>query len=65
VDGVPVMAKRDSELYQHLIIQMVKEMGSGQNIGSISDISPDDIESIRNIKRCIIRICVHESRVLV
>ncbi len=49
VDGVPMLSESNSSLSSSYNTQG-EEMGSGQNISSISDINPDDIESIEILK---------------
>ena len=49
VDGVPMISESNSALSTSYNTDG-EEMGSGQNISSISDINPDDIESIEILK---------------
>jgi TonB-dependent starch-binding outer membrane protein SusC len=49
VDGVPMISESNSSLSTSYNLDGT-EMGSGQNISSISDINPDDIESIEVLK---------------
>ena len=49
VDGVPMISESNSALSTSYNTDGT-EMGSGQNISSISDINPDDIESIEILK---------------
>ena len=49
VDGVPMLSESNSALSTSYNTDGT-EMGSGQNISSISDINPDDIESIEILK---------------
>jgi TonB-dependent starch-binding outer membrane protein SusC len=49
VDGVPMISESNSALSTSYNLDGT-EMGSGQNISSISDINPDDIESIEVLK---------------
>ena len=49
VDGVPMLSESNSALSTSYNTDG-EEMGSGQNISSISDINPDDIESIEILK---------------
>ncbi len=49
VDGVPMLSESNSSLSTSYNTDGT-EMGSGQNISSISDINPDDIESIEVLK---------------
>jgi len=49
VDGVPMLSESNSSLSTSYNTDG-EEMGSGQNLSSISDINPDDIESIEILK---------------
>ncbi len=49
VDGVPMLSESNSSLSTSYNTNG-EEMGSGQNISSISDINPDDIESVEILK---------------
>ncbi|MHA4807540.1 SusC/RagA family TonB-linked outer membrane protein [Flavitalea flava] len=49
VDGVPMISESNSALSTSYNTDG-DEMGSGQNVSSISDINPDDIESIEILK---------------
>ncbi len=49
VDGVPMISESNSALSTSYNTDG-EEMGSGQNVSSISDINPDDIESIEILK---------------
>ncbi|WP_153801233.1 SusC/RagA family TonB-linked outer membrane protein [Foetidibacter luteolus] len=49
VDGVPMISESNSALSTSYNIEG-EEVGSGQNLSSISDINPDDIESIEILK---------------
>jgi len=49
VDGIPMLSESNSALSTSYNTDG-EEMGSGQNVSSISDINPDDIESIEILK---------------
>ncbi|CAN5797376.1 TonB-dependent receptor [soil metagenome] len=49
VDGVPMISESNSSLSTSYTTEG-EEVGRGQNISSISDINPDDIESIQILK---------------
>lgn len=49
VDGIPMISESNSSISTSFDLQG-NSVGSGQNISSISDINPDDIESIEILK---------------